>query len=130
MLDPRNAVACQNIGIALVKSGNFAGALTAFDRAFALNDRLPRAWNGKGVALEELGRHAEAVAAWKRAVDLDPGQFDALFNIGVVSAQHGDAATARVALRAFIERAPPRSRGDVARARQILAGLPPEGVRR
>jgi arylsulfatase A-like enzyme/Flp pilus assembly protein TadD len=130
VLDPRNAVACQNIGIALVKSGNFAEALTAFDRAFALNDRLPRAWNGKGVALEELGRHAEAVAAWKRAVDLDPGQFDALFNIGVVSAQHGDAATARVALRAFIERAPPRSRGDVARARQILAGLPPEGVRR
>ena len=124
-LDPRNAVACQNIGIALVQSGDFAGALAAFDRAFALNDRLPRAWNGRGVALERLGRHPEAVAAWKRAVELDPGQFDALFNIGVVSAEHGDAATARIALRAFLERAPAsRSPADVARARRILAGLP------
>jgi Flp pilus assembly protein TadD len=124
-LDPRNAVACQNIGIALVQAGNFAGALAAFDRAFAINDRLPRAWNGRGVALEQLGRHPEAVAAWKRAVELDPGQFDALFNIGVVSAEHGDAATARVALRAFLERVPAsRSPADVSRARRILAGLP------
>jgi tetratricopeptide (TPR) repeat protein len=127
-LDPKNAVACQNIGIALVQAGRFAEALAAFDRAFAVNDRLPRAWNGRGVALEELGRHAEAIAAWKRAVDLDPGQFDALFNIGVVSSRLGDAATARIALGAFIERAPKGHSGaDIARARQILAGLPPPG---
>jgi arylsulfatase A-like enzyme/Flp pilus assembly protein TadD len=124
-LDPRNAIACQNIGIAFVQAGDFRRALAAFDRAFALNERLPRAWNGRGVALEELGRHAEAVAAWKRAVDLDPAQFDALFNIGVVSAEHADAATARTALQAFLEHVPPsRSPADVMRAKQILARLP------
>jgi Flp pilus assembly protein TadD len=129
-LDPKNAVACQNIGIALVKAEKFPEAVAAFDRAFAINERLPRAWNGKGVALERLGRHEEAVAAWKRAVDLDPGQLDALFNVGMVSAQRGDAATARIALRAFIERAPARSRADVAHAQQVLASLPPDGASR
>jgi arylsulfatase A-like enzyme/Flp pilus assembly protein TadD len=124
-LDPRNAVAWQNIGITLVHAGDFSGALAAFSRAFALNARLPRAWNGRGVALEELGRHTEAIAAWKRAVELDPGQFDALFNIGVVSAERGDPATARVALEAFVKRVPPaRSPEDVARARKILGRLP------
>ena len=124
-IDPRNAIACQNIGITLVQAGDFPGAIRAFDRTFALNDRLPRAWNGRGVALEELKRHAEAVQAWKRAVDLDAGQFDALFNIGIVSAEQGDTATARVALSAFLERVPPsRAPSDVARAREILARLP------
>ncbi|MFN2634817.1 MAG: sulfatase-like hydrolase/transferase [Thermoanaerobaculia bacterium] len=124
-LDPRNAVAWQNIGITLVHSRDLQGALRAFDKAFALNERLPRAWNGRGVVLEELGRHAEAVAAWKRAVDLDPGQLDALFNIGIVSARQGDSATARVALEQFVARVPAsRAPSDVARARQILSKLP------
>ncbi|MEP7131614.1 MAG: sulfatase-like hydrolase/transferase [Acidobacteriota bacterium] len=124
-LDPRNAIAWQNIGITLVHAHDLQGALRAFDRAFALNSKLPRAWNGRAVALEELGRHAEAIQAWKKAVELDAGQFDALFNLGVVSAEHGDAATARVALRAFLERVPPsRAAEDAARARQILARLP------
>ncbi len=124
-IDPRNAVAWQNIGITLVHSRDTQGALRAFDRAFALNERLPRAWNGRAVALEELGRHPEAIQAWKRAVALDAGQFDALFNLGIVSAEQGDAATARVALQAFLERVPPtRAPADTARARQILARLP------
>ncbi|MEP6802440.1 MAG: sulfatase-like hydrolase/transferase [Acidobacteriota bacterium] len=125
-IDPRNAVAWQNIGITLLHSRDLQGALRAFERAFALNERLPRAWNGRAVALEELGRHVEAIEAWKRAVALDAGQFDALFNLGVVSAEQGDAGTARVALRSFLERLPPsRASGDAARARQILARLPP-----
>ncbi|MEP6768799.1 MAG: sulfatase-like hydrolase/transferase, partial [Acidobacteriota bacterium] len=124
-LDPRNAVAWQNIGITLVHARDLQGALRAFDKAFALNERLPRAWNGRGVVLEELGRHAEAVAAWKRAVALDPGQLDALFNIGIVSAQQGDGPTARVALEQFVARVPAsRAPADVTRARGILSRLP------
>src|SRR5207249_4050425 len=99
-------------------------ALEAFDRAFTINDRLPRAWNGRGVALEEAGRHEEAIQAWKRAVELDSGQLDALFNIGVVAGQRGDRPTARWALERFLARAPAAtSRADVVRARKMLAQL-------
>ena len=40
-LDPKNAVAWQNIGLTRVHANRPQDALGAFDRAFALNERLP-----------------------------------------------------------------------------------------
>jgi arylsulfatase A-like enzyme/tetratricopeptide (TPR) repeat protein len=123
-VDPRNAIAYQNIGLTYLHYSQPAAALEAFGRAFQINDRLPRAWNGQGVALEQAGRSDEAILAWKRAVELDPGQFDALYNIAVVAARRGDAASARQALEQFIARAPASRYGpDIARARKALADM-------
>ena len=56
---------------------------------------------------------------------LDPRQYDALFNIGLVAAQAGRAAQARQALTRFVATAPPARFGpDIRKARQILAQLP------
>ena len=122
--DPRNAVALQNAGIALLKKGDAPAAIERFGRAFAINDRLPRAWNARGVAEAQLGRAPEAIASWKRATDLDPRQYDALFNIAVVAGKSGDRATAREALTRFVQTAPPGVYArDIAAARKMLAGL-------
>jgi arylsulfatase A-like enzyme/Flp pilus assembly protein TadD len=121
--DPANAAAHQNAGLTWIRRGDAARALKEFDLAFAINGSLPRAWNGRGVALEQLGRHAEALSAWKRAVELDPRQFDALWNVGSVAARVGDAGLSRRALERFIATAPPALyAGDIARARRMLAG--------
>jgi arylsulfatase A-like enzyme/tetratricopeptide (TPR) repeat protein len=121
-VDPQNAVAYQNIGITELHRGRLPAALVAFDAAFAINDRLPRAWNGRGVALKESGRPAEAIEAWQRAVELDPEQFDALFNLGVVALERGDAELARSSLTQFVDRAPKSRFGpDIERARAMLA---------
>ena len=123
-VDPRNAMAYQNIGITQLHHGKFPEALASFDSAFAINDRLPRAWNGRGVALKESGRPEEAIQAWKHAVELDPGQFDALFNLGVVALERRDTDLARSSLSQFVDRAPPARFGpDIARARVMLARL-------
>ena len=99
-----------------------ADAIAAFQKAFAINDRLPRAWNGYGVAQEQLGRHREAIEAWKRALALDPLQFDALLNVGTVAFEQGDPALGREALEHFIASAPPGLFGpDIARARKLLS---------
>lgn len=123
-VDPRDAIAYQNIGITQLHQGKWKEALASFDAAFAINDRLPRAWNGRGVALKESGRPEEAIQAWKRAVELDPEQFDALFNLGVVALERRDTDLARSSLSQFVDRAPPARFGpDIARARVLLARL-------
>jgi Tfp pilus assembly protein PilF len=58
-------------------------------------------------------------------VAIDPKQYDALFNIGLVAAQAGRAAQARQALTRFVATAPKARFGpDLQKARQILAQLP------
>jgi tetratricopeptide (TPR) repeat protein len=123
--DPRSGQAWQNIGITRLQAGEVPAALDAFGRALAVNDRLPRAWNAQGVALMRSGRAADALGSWKKAVVLDRNQFDALFNIALVSHEIGDDADSRAALEEFIARAPAARYGpDIARARQLLAQLP------
>jgi len=120
--DPRDASAWQNMGIAWLQAGRTAEALKAFETAFTVNDRLPRAWNAYGVALERSGKSREAVAAWRKAVALDPGQFDAIYNVALVSRTLGDLDSCREALEDFVRRAPPSRYGsDLARARRMLA---------
>ena len=118
---PTNALAFQNMGIALLKGRNAAGALEKLDRALAINEKLPRALNARGVAQMEMGDAAGAIASWSRAAELDPRQYDALFNLGVVAARRGDRNVARDALRRFVATAPPAVYArDLARARRML----------
>ena len=120
-IDPKNAVAWQNIGLTQLHGSRPAEALESFDKAFALNDRLPRAWNGKGAALEALGRHSESIEAWKKAISLDPQQFEAMLNLGVVALEQGQRDLARESLSRFVAAAPPALfAADLSRARQLL----------
>jgi tetratricopeptide (TPR) repeat protein len=105
--DPADAVAFQNWGIALLKQGDARGAVERFDRALAIHGNLPRSWNARGVAQARLGDAGGAIASWRRAIELDPRQFDALFNLGMVAGQQGDLRLAREALTRFAETAPP-----------------------
>ena len=97
-------------------------ARTQLQQALALNPgcRSPgtpsaspaTAWKGPAAALD----------AWQRSVALDPRQYDALFNIGLVAAQAGRPAQARQALARFVATAPPaRFATDIAKARAAPA---------
>jgi arylsulfatase A-like enzyme/Tfp pilus assembly protein PilF len=121
---PDSALTLQNIGITLLKSKNAAAALDRFNRALAINEKLPRALNAKGVAQVELGDPAGAIVSWSRAAELDPRQYDALFNLGLVAGKQGKVAVARDALRRFVATAPPSlySR-DLQQARRMLQGM-------
>ena len=67
-----------------------------------------------------------AVDAWQRAVALDPKQYDALFNMGMVAGRAGRNEEARRALTQFVETAPPkRYARDITIAKQALSSLRP-----
>jgi tetratricopeptide (TPR) repeat protein len=57
----------------------FNDALTACDRALALDDKQAETWAYKGVALNFLKRHRKALAACDRALALDPKCYMALY---------------------------------------------------
>lgn len=122
---PQDPKGFENLGIVALRMDQPEQARTQLRHALALNDSLPIAWNTLGVALYRLEGPAPALDAWERSVALDPRQYDALFNIGLVAAQAGRAAQARQALTLFVATAPPARFGpDIQKARQILAQLP------
>lgn len=119
--DPRDAIAYQNMGVALLKQGNAREAVERFDRALAIHGNLPNSWNARGVAQARLGDPDGAIASWRRAIELDPRQFEALFNLGIVAGQRGDRRLAREALTRFAETAPPALYAkDIAQVRGML----------
>ena len=59
---------------------------------------MPLALNTLGVAYARANDFSHAVESWNRAVQIDPRQYDALLNIGLVEAKAGNSADARDAL--------------------------------
>jgi len=122
--DARNPTAHQNLALVALRSQAFAAAEDQARRALSLNDRLPLGWNYLGVALVNLGRPGEALDAWEHALELQPNDFDVLYNLAFVSARTGDVDRARPALRRFLAEAPRARYGeDLAKARALLANL-------
>ncbi len=121
-LDPNNAPAHQNLGIAALRMNDLRGAEEQLTRALELNPRLPLALNTMGVVHVRKGDPVRAYEAWKRAFEIDRRQYDALFNLALISAQRGDRAEARRALQEFVRIAPASRYGEeLARARKALA---------
>ena len=128
-LDPAGADAYQNMGIALLKVYKPDEARKNLEQAIALGKRHARAWNALGVAWMQQGLPGKALEAWKRCVELNPEQYDALYNIGRVAGQLGDWKTAREALEKFVQTAPADKYGkDLGEVRSALADMKRNGV--
>ena len=97
-LDPSNAVAYQNTGISLLMLNRADEARQNLEAALRLGKRHARAWNALGVAWMRLGDPKKAIDAWQQCLEINPEQYDALYNVGRVAGQVGDWKTARVAL--------------------------------
>jgi Flp pilus assembly protein TadD len=54
----------------------------------------------------KTGDRETALTSWKRAVELDPTNWDALYNLGVQLMRAGRAAEARAYLDRFVRQAP------------------------
>jgi len=99
------------------------------EQALVLGKRHTRAWNALGVAYMNLDQPQKAIDAWERCVELNPDQFDALYNIGRVAGRIGDWKRARVALERFVASAPPAQyRKDIAEVRSALEDMKRHGV--
>ncbi len=128
-IDPDNAVAYQNTGISLLKLDRPEEARRNLEEAIRRGKRHARAWNALGVAWLRLGDPKKAIEAWQTCLEMNPEQYDALYNIGRVAGQLGEWKVARVALERFVKTAPPRQFAkDLAEVRGALADMSRRGL--
>ncbi len=68
----RDAHGWQTQGTTYGINGRHQEALTAFERALRMDNKLVAAWNGKGTALNMLRRNQDALDAFEQALKLEP----------------------------------------------------------
>lgn len=124
-LDADNAMALQNVGSLHLENGDLASAREAFGRTLAAHPRWAAAYTGLGVVELKSGNRSAAIAAWKRAVEIDPTEFDALYNLATELANDREPAAARPYIEQFIRTAPRSYASDVRRLKALLASIAP-----
>jgi tetratricopeptide (TPR) repeat protein len=111
---PGSATTWSNLGLLELSAGRPADAARAFERAVAADPRLGQAWNGLGAA-RSRSDPAAAIEAWKHAIELEPRNYDVLFNLAVLLREQGREVEARPYVERFVREAPPeRYAKDVA----------------
>jgi len=86
---PRKARPHAYLGVALLKTGDWRGALHCADRVIALDPDLAPGWGLRGDAWLEAGDYGRALADYGRALRLEPGRPEVLYNRGVAHARAG-----------------------------------------
>jgi len=129
-LDPTSALANQNIGTMLLREARANPAAAASKvreaeqfarRAIDLDPALAKAFTTLGVIQAQTNRKTEAIDSWKRAVSLNPGEFDAMYNLVLLLVEAGRIGEARTFGDQYIRTAPPQLAADAAVIRQILS---------
>jgi tetratricopeptide (TPR) repeat protein/serine/threonine protein kinase len=101
-LRPENPGAYVNLGEALRRKGDLAGAIAAHRQAIALSPAYAAAHNNLGAALRAKGDQAGAIAAYRQAIRLEKNYPDAHFNLGVALQTKGRLEEAIAAYRQAI----------------------------
>jgi arylsulfatase A-like enzyme/tetratricopeptide (TPR) repeat protein len=121
--DGRAATTWFNLGLFELQMRRPPAAVAAFTRATEIDPSYGEAWQALGAALVDSDR-ARAIDAWKRAERLIPGDYDLLFNLGMLLGDSHTPAEAIPYLQRFVRDAPPdRYTRDIARVRATLDRL-------
>ena len=97
-----NAVAHNDLGLALLERGELDGTILHCREALRLDPGHPEAPNHLATALARQGRSAEAIAVYRAALAVRPGDVTFHSNLGAVLADQGDLAAAAAEFRAAL----------------------------
>ena len=100
-LEPQDAEAYNNRGLAYFDKGNLDQAITDYDQAIALDPRFAPAYLNRGLAYVTTGRYDQALADLGKVLGLDPANAQAYYVCGQVYADLGEREEAI----AYLERA-------------------------
>ena len=102
-------------------TGDRAEARAALTEALSLDPGTAKAHNTLGVMSAQEGRLEEAIAHWRTASDLNPKDYQTLFNLGSTLDRLGRTAEAEPFFRRYLEVAPAALESrDIERVRRRL----------
>lgn len=90
-LNPRHIY---NYALSLSKNGKYRQSLPYFQRSLQLDTRSAKRWNDYGAALINCQEPGPAIAALNQALEADPGNDQALYNLGVAYSMAGNWSAA------------------------------------
>ena len=123
-IDPGNAMTFENIGAVHLDAGRLAEAKRAFERAITSNAESSQGHAGLAMVAIRQGDRQSAIARWTRAVELQPSNFDALYDLAIQLAKDGQTDAAKKYLTQFVRTAPRGQYGrDIDRLAALLARL-------
>lgn len=105
-LDPGDAKAQYNLGLALLRKGGLDEAIAHFQKAVEGKPEFDLAQSNLGVALLQKGRVEEATLHLQDAVEANPRNGDAQVNLGAVLLQKGRVDEAIIHLQKAVEISP------------------------
>ena len=105
--DPSNGLPLVDAGTVYLMTGDRDRASAAFKDALAVDATLARAHNGLGVIDAQRHDYPAALAHWRRAAELDPRDFQTLFNLGDLLVKMGRPTEARPYWERYLATVPP-----------------------
>ncbi len=112
-INPTDLDNLRNLGTAYLQVGRVDDAGKAFKAILIQNDRYAAAYNGVGLVAIRRGDGDAARTNFQKAVELDPGQYEAILNLGVLYQKTGHRQEALRYLQMFYQRAPHQDYGNV-----------------
>ncbi|MEM9275243.1 MAG: tetratricopeptide repeat protein [Cyanobacteria bacterium P01_F01_bin.143] len=82
-INPNDATAYNELGIALRKQGELEEAIANHQKAIQLNPNYANAYNNLGNALADQGRLDDAIANYEKSIELNPNASNAYFLRGI-----------------------------------------------
>jgi len=125
-LDPTQAGAWNNLGLALFYRGEFAAAQSAFEEAVSLEEENAVSWNNLAAALREQDHLEEAQQVLlEEVLPRSPDLPVAHFNLGIIYLRMERPDLAVQHLQQALRLLPPEQQGDV---RALLAQMEDPGL--
>ena len=110
-----------NLGTLALMTGDRGSARAALREALALDPNTAKAHNTLGVMAAQEDRLEEAIGHWRVASDLNPRDYQTLFNLGSTLDRLGRRGEAEGFFRRYLESAPAALEArDIERVRRRL----------
>jgi len=123
-IEPANARIAFNLGTLLLDAGDAAGARDWFLKSLQSDSASAPTWTQLGFAQAQLSDAEGAERSWRRAIELDPRQYNSLYNLALSDLRAGRIEEGRAKLERFLAAAPARPYAPQrAEAEKILRGL-------
>jgi arylsulfatase A-like enzyme/Tfp pilus assembly protein PilF len=123
--NPSDVESQRNLATAYLELGRIDDAERVFKWIVTTADDYAPGYNGLGLVAIQRQDPATARGFFEKAVQLDPDEVEAQFNLGLIYKMAGDLARARTYFQAFLDRAPQAQYADIIpQVRQELTQMP------